>query len=90
MREEERGGESLRASTSYRVAKILRVGERESSDPELHFSDGRAGLASLAAVCSFEHLPHGGTTLEFHRGFYFKARMPLFLMLTKFVRVALG
>lgn len=84
------GGESLRkrASRSYRVTEILRV--RESSNPELHFSDGGAGLASLAAVCSFEHLSHGGTTLAFHPGCYFKARMPLFLMLTKFVRAALG
>ncbi len=75
---------------SYRLTGILRVSERESSNPELHFSDGGAGLASLAAVCSFEHLSHGGTTLAFHPGCYFKARMPLFLMLTKFVRAALG
>lgn len=75
---------------SYRVTEILRVRERESSNPELHFSDGGAGLASLAAVCSFEHLSHGGTTVAFLPGCYFKARMPLFLMLTKFVRAALG
>lgn len=77
---------------SCRVTDILRVGEgeRESSNPELRFSDGGAGLASLAAVCSFEHLSHGGTTLALHPGSYFKVRMPLFLMLTKFVRTALG
>ena len=68
----------------------VRERERESSNPELRYSDGGAGLASLAAVCSFEHLSHGGTTLAFHPGCYFKARMPPFLMLTKFVRAALG
>lgn len=63
--------------------------ERARRNPELLFSDEGAGLASLAAVCSFEHLSHGGTTLAFHPGCYFKASMPLFLMLTKFVRAAL-
>lgn len=68
----------------------MRVRNEETSNPELHFSDGGAGLVSLAAVCCFEHLSHGGTTLAFHPGSCFKARMPLFLMLTKCVRAALG
>ena len=64
--------------------------KRRSRNPELHFSDGGAGLASLVVVCSFRRLSHGGTTVAFHPGCDFKVRMPLFLMLNRFVRVALG
>lgn len=41
-------------------------------------------------VCSFKHLSHGATTVAFQPGCYFKVRMPLFLMLNRFVRAALG
>lgn len=72
----------------YRDAELLKFRASDCTNSKLRLSSEETGLLSLAVVCHFE-LFLGGTTLVFHLGTNFKARISLFQIETKFIWASL-